>query len=60
MGALRLLPDQFREALILVSASGFSYEQAAKICDRPVGTVKSRVFPARQALVVNFNTMPAV
>jgi RNA polymerase sigma-70 factor, ECF subfamily len=57
MRALRFLPDQFREALILVSASGFSYEEAAKICDCPVGTVKSRVFRARQALVASFDTI---
>jgi len=57
MRALRFLPDQFREALILVSASGFSYEEAAKVCDCPVGTVKSRVFRARQALVANFDAM---
>jgi len=55
--ALRSLPDRFREALVLVSASGCSYEEAAQICGCPVGTVKSRVFRARQALVVNFDTM---
>jgi RNA polymerase sigma-70 factor, ECF subfamily len=60
MHALRLLPDQFREALILVSASGCSYEEAAKICDCPVGTVKSRVFRARQALAANFDAISAV
>jgi RNA polymerase sigma-70 factor, ECF subfamily len=42
----KLRPDQ-REALILVGASGFSYEEAAAICDCPVGTVKSRVNRAR-------------
>jgi RNA polymerase sigma-70 factor, ECF subfamily len=41
-----LTADQ-REALILVGASGFSYEQAAKICGCAVGTVKSRVNRAR-------------
>ena len=45
----RLLPDQ-REALILVAASGLSYEQAAEICGCPVGTVKSRVSRARTQL----------
>jgi RNA polymerase sigma-70 factor (ECF subfamily) len=58
--ALRFLPDQFREALILVCASGCSYKEAAKICDCPVGTVKSRVFRARQALVANFDTTSVV
>ena len=42
----KLTADQ-REALILVGASGFSYEQAAKICGCAVGTVKSRVNRAR-------------
>ena len=41
-----LLPDQ-REALILVGAAGFSHEEAAAICEAPVGTIKSRVNRAR-------------
>ena len=45
----KLLPDQ-REALILVGASGFSHEQAAAICEAPVGTIKSRVNRARARL----------
>lgn len=45
----RLPPDQ-REALILVGASGFSYEEAAAICNCAVGTIKSRVNRARTRL----------
>jgi RNA polymerase sigma-70 factor (ECF subfamily) len=45
----RLPPDQ-REALILVGASGFSYEEAAEICQCAVGTIKSRVNRARNRL----------
>lgn len=45
----RLPPDQ-REALILIGASGMSYEEAAEICDCAVGTVKSRVNRARMRL----------
>ena len=45
----KLLPDQ-REALILVGASGFSYEEAAAICESAVGTIKSRVNRARAQL----------
>ncbi|HEV2560795.1 MAG TPA: sigma-70 family RNA polymerase sigma factor [Rhizomicrobium sp.] len=48
--ALRSLPDGQREALILVAAGGFSYEDAGEICSTPVGTVKSRVARARAAL----------
>jgi hypothetical protein len=40
-----------REALILIGASGMSYEEAAAICQCPVGTVKSRVSRARQQLM---------
>ena len=45
----RLPPDQ-REALILVGASGFSYQETAAICECAVGTVKSRVNRARSRL----------
>lgn len=49
--ALRTLSDEQREALILVGAGGFSYEDAAAICHCAVGTVKSRVARARKALI---------
>ncbi len=49
--ALSQLPPDQREALILVGASGFSYEEAAAICDCAVGTIKSRVNRARTRLV---------
>ncbi len=48
--ALLCLPETQREALILVAACGFSYEEAAQICGRAVGTIKSRVARARTAL----------
>ena len=48
--ALATLPDNQREALILVGASGFSYEEAAEISGCAVGTVKSRVNRARARL----------
>jgi RNA polymerase sigma-70 factor (ECF subfamily) len=48
--ALDKLPDDQREALILVGASGFSYEEAAEICGCAVGTIKSRVNRARTRL----------
>src|SRR4028119_767184 len=44
------LPDEQKEALILVGAGGFAYEEAAEICGCAVGTVKSRVSRARRAL----------
>jgi RNA polymerase sigma-70 factor, ECF subfamily len=48
--ALTKLPPDQREALILVGASGFSYEEAAEICGCAVGTIKSRVNRARGRL----------
>jgi RNA polymerase sigma-70 factor (ECF subfamily) len=48
--ALAELPAEQREALILVGASGFSYEEAADICECAVGTIKSRVNRARTRL----------
>ena len=48
--ALAQLPSDQREALVLVGASGFSYEEAAEICDCAVGTIKSRVSRARTRL----------
>jgi len=48
--ALARLPADQREALILVGASGFSYEEAAAICGCAVGTIKSRVNRARTRL----------
>lgn len=48
--SLGMLPAEQREALILVGAGGFAYEEAAAICGCAVGTVKSRVSRARRAL----------
>src|SRR5215211_8308235 len=51
--ALDRLPHDQREALLLVGASGFSYEEAATICGCAVGTIKSRVNRARSRLAVS-------
>ena len=53
--ALRALPDAQREALILIGAAGFSYRDAAKICETPVGTMKSRLARGRMALIRNLD-----
>lgn len=47
---LRALPPLLREALILVGAQGLSYDEAARICGVPVGTMKARVSRARLQL----------
>jgi len=49
--AFRKLPDDQREALVLIGAEGFSYEEAALMCGCAVGTIKSRVNRARNKLV---------
>lgn len=48
--ALEHLPEDQREAIVLIGASGFSYEEAAEICGCAVGTIKSRVSRARSRL----------
>lgn len=50
LSALQVLPDDQREALILVGASGYSYEEAADLLGVKIGTVKSRVSRARLRL----------
>jgi RNA polymerase sigma-70 factor (ECF subfamily) len=45
--ALAKLPEEQREVLIMVGASGLSYEEAATVCGVAVGTIKSRVNRAR-------------
>ena len=49
--ALASLSPGQRSALVLVSVSGFSYEEAAEICGCAVGTIKSRVARARETLL---------
>ena len=49
--ALELLPPEQREALVLVGAEGFSYEEAAEITGCAVGTIKSRVNRARCRMI---------
>jgi RNA polymerase sigma-70 factor, ECF subfamily len=58
--ALAKLPEDQREAIILVGASGFSYEEAAEICSVAVGTIKSRVNRARARLTVLLHLDEAV
>lgn len=49
--ALNDLPDEHREALILVGAAGLTYEEAAEVCNCALGTIKSRVNRARARLL---------
>jgi len=49
--ALHSLPAHHREALLLITAAGFSYEEASSITATPIGTLKSRVSRARAKLL---------
>lgn len=48
--ALNALPEDFRTVIWLCDIEGFSYEEIAKIIDIPIGTVRSRLFRARNML----------
>lgn len=56
--ALMKLPTERREALLLVGAGGFSYEEAASICGCATGTMKSRVARARAAINAMLEAAP--
>jgi len=49
--ALRTLPDEQREAVLLVMVEGYSYKEAAEIVGCPVGTLNSRLVRGRDALL---------
>ncbi|WP_432785308.1 RNA polymerase sigma-H factor [Oligella sp. MSHR50489EDL] len=48
--ALDELPEQLRQAIVLRELEGLSYEEIASAMDCPVGTVRSRIFRAREAI----------
>lgn len=50
MGAIGKLNKAQRETLVLVVGNGLSYEEAAKVCGCPIGTIRSRLARARQEL----------
>ncbi len=50
--ALKDLPDEFRTAVVLVDLHELSYDEAAKVMDCPVGTVRSRLSRGRRLLQV--------
>ena len=50
--ALQTLPDEQREAVLLVLVEGYKYAEAAEIVGCPIGTLTSRLLRGRQALMV--------
>jgi RNA polymerase sigma-70 factor (ECF subfamily) len=57
LAALAKLSPRQREAVLLIGAEGYSYEEAARICNTSIGTIKSRVNRARTRLaeMLGFN-----
>ena len=56
--ALRTLPNEQREAILLVMVEGYSYKQAAEIVECPVGTLNSRLVRGRDALLARLGEAP--
>jgi RNA polymerase sigma-70 factor (ECF subfamily) len=50
--ALRRLPEEFRTVLLLAEVEGLPLEEVARVMTCPVGTVKSRIFRAKERLRV--------
>ena len=48
--ALQALPDDLRQAVTLREIEGLTYEEIAQVMDCPIGTVRSRIFRAREAI----------
>lgn len=49
-GAITALPEELRTAILLREIDGLSYEEIAQAMECPVGTVRSRIFRAREAI----------
>lgn len=55
--AIQALPDDLRTAIVLRELDGMSYEEIAETMDCPVGTVRSRIFRARDAIGKKVGTL---
>ena len=55
--SLQELPDDLRMALTLREIEGLSYEEIAAVMDCPIGTVRSRIFRAREAIAINLRPL---
>jgi RNA polymerase sigma-70 factor (ECF subfamily) len=55
--AIEGLPEDLRTAIILRELDGMSYEEIAQTMDCPVGTVRSRIFRARDAIGKKIGTL---
>jgi RNA polymerase sigma-70 factor (ECF subfamily) len=55
--AVALLPEELRTAITLREIDGLSYEEIAQMMDCPIGTVRSRIFRAREAIAERIRPM---
>jgi RNA polymerase sigma-70 factor (ECF subfamily) len=55
--AVDALPEELRTAITLREIEGMSYEDIAQMMDCPIGTVRSRIFRAREAIAVKIRPM---
>jgi len=55
--SLQELPDDLRTALTLREIEGLSYEEIAAVMNCPIGTVRSRIFRAREAIATNLRPL---
>jgi RNA polymerase sigma-70 factor, ECF subfamily len=55
--ALEALPEELRRALVLREMEGLSYEDISEAMDCPIGTVRSRIFRAREAISARIKPM---
>ncbi|MFK7890339.1 MAG: sigma-70 family RNA polymerase sigma factor, partial [Granulosicoccus sp.] len=55
--SIQALPNDLREAITLREFEGMSYEEIAKAMDCPIGTVRSRIFRAREAIDSNLEPL---
>ncbi|MCX7896594.1 MAG: RNA polymerase sigma factor RpoE [Rhodocyclaceae bacterium] len=55
--AVEALPEELRMALILREIDGLSYEEIAQVMDCPIGTVRSRIFRAREAVAAKLRPL---
>lgn len=55
--AMALLPEELRTAITLREIEGLSYEEIAEMMDCPIGTVRSRIFRAREAIAAKLRPL---
>lgn len=55
--AMEALPDDLRTAIVLREIEGLSYEEIAQVMDCPIGTVRSRIFRAREAIAARLRPL---